>query len=334
MNEISLLNEYQALYPGFQKIYVVPNIFKVGENNPYMELLYAPFFKNEYQNEFKIKTFSFVSPLFVLRRIFGEKSLVHHHWYEFRDIGGFLNLIWKTSWMWIYKQCGGKIVWTVHNKYPHEERYLLLNKRLRKIWARIPDKIHVHCQEAVKIMSEILEVEKEKFFVVSHPRYPATIIDRKQAFRELDLKYLKGRINPTDLIFLMFGYIAQYKGILEVIKLFRFQDRQKKLVIAGPVKIGNVKYSQEINKNIMNNDNIILIDQLIPENDVSLFFNAADYILFNYKDILISGTVMLALSYGKKVIIPNTGCLVELTGEYIIKFSDLLQLKKIINELN
>ncbi|MDE3058988.1 MAG: hypothetical protein KGJ59_13640, partial [Bacteroidota bacterium] len=66
--------------------------------------------------------------------------------------------------------------------------------------------------------------------------------------------------------------------------------------------------------------NIAVIAKFIPEADIPLFLNSADYLLFNFSDILTSAGVALALSYKKKIITPSMGCLQELSGNACIKF--------------
>lgn len=79
--------------------------------------------------------------------------------------------------------------------------------------------------------------------------------------------------------------------------------------------------------------NVILIPQFIKEDCVPEFMNAADYLVFNYREVLASGGVPLAKSYNKTIIIPQKGCLTEQKGDNLIHFKTQDELKEIIREL-
>ena len=52
----------------------------------------------------------------------------------------------------------------------------------------------------------------------------------------------------------------------------------------------------------------------IKEENLQLFLQSADVAFFSFKEILSSGSVILALSYGLPVVVPDMGCLPELTS--------------------
>ncbi|MHA1400482.1 MAG: glycosyltransferase [Candidatus Heimdallarchaeaceae archaeon] len=331
----NLLGNYLDIEKGLEVIYIHPSVLKQKDKNSYLYLLYKPVFDNKRKFNFSMRNVSFsIFPLIVFRKLLGEKSILHHHWYEFNNWKKFLLLIWKTFWMLIYSALGGKIVWTVHNKYPHKQQYLKANKILRKFFAKIAIKLHVHCQSAIKIMGPILGVSEDKFFVLEHPLYPSKIQEREEAIKILNSKYTKNRIKTTDLIFLMFGQISHYKGIREVEQVFNsIQDKNKKLIIAGKTKKNERRYSKIVENLANQNDNILCFVQNIPDEDIPLFFNSSDYIIFNYKDVLTSGAVFLALSYNKKIITNEKGCLKDLKGDNVIKFNSEEELKKLLSTL-
>jgi beta-1,4-mannosyltransferase len=258
---------------------------------------------------------------------------VHYHWFEINDVQSLIGIFWKTFWLILYKLIGGKLVWTIHNENPHLGNFKLLNNIFRRMMAHLADKLHVHCKEAVKIMSEIFNVDEGKFFIHEHPNFPAEIIDREKAMQELITKYPEIKIISSDKIFLMFGNIAEYKGIKETLKIFNGFSGNHKLIIAGTVKKGSEAYFDELKKNIIKKDSIFLIGKKIPDKDIPLFFCSADFALFNYKDILTSGVVYLALSYNKKIITSPKGCLKELSGKNIIFFDEQNPLKNIIQQI-
>ena len=320
MNETSLLNEYQKLCPGITKVFVIPQIPQKNRDTSYLFQLYKNFPEDFPVSGIKVETFNAAFlPVVLFSRLKFEKSILHYHWFEFEDVKSLIGIKWKLFWIILYKILGGKVIWTVHNKYPHHNKYLFLNKKFRKFFARIADKLHVHCKSAVDICAEVLGVKESKFFVLKHPDFTPEIIERDEALEKLNKKYFNDLLRNDDRIFLMFGAIAEYKGIKEVINIFTGLDRRNKLLIAGFIKRRNEDYYREL-QTISKTENVFLIGKMIPDDDIPYFLNSADCIILNYRDVLTSGGIHLALGYKKPVITPYSGCLKELHSNQIIFF--------------
>lgn len=320
MNGNLLAAEYKKLSSDVQKVFVVPRITLSTSKTNYLFLLYEDFFTS---NDFNIAIESlsvFTHPKLFTSRIKNERSILHYHWFEVNDVQSFFGMIWKLLWIFLYRICGGKIVWTVHNKYPHNRRYFRLNKILRMLFARFVHRLHVHCQTAVAIMSPILRVPKEKFFVIQHPEFPSTVMPSQNAREILFLKYPETQVLNSNIMLLMLGAISSYKGILEVIEIVKQHLPTATLIVAGAVKRWDKIYYNNVMQTA-SNSNTIVIPRNIPEDDVPLFMNSADCVVFNFSDILTSGSVLLALHYKKKIVIPSLGCLQELSGNNIFFFT-------------
>ncbi|MFZ0452355.1 MAG: glycosyltransferase [Ignavibacteriaceae bacterium] len=333
MDEEILLKEYQNLCPGVKKIYVVPLInFQFKETN-YLYLLYKKFIEGEV-NGIQIESISFFAhPEIVLSKIKNEKSVLHYHWLEISDLQSLLGMIWKLCWISLYKLIGGKIIWTIHNEIPHSNNFVFLNRFISKYMSRLADKLQVHCKSAIDIMMPVLNVQRNKFFIINHPEFPVKFLGKEKAVKLLNDKISSGDIKKEDTLFLMFGEITEYKGIKEVVEIFNNLDKKNKLIIAGVIKKGNQNYFKRILLSIKNKEQVLIYNKRISDGDVPVFFNACDAAVFNFSDILTSGSVAIALNYNKKVIIPMKGCLKELTGPNIIQFNNLEELKNILYTL-
>jgi glycosyltransferase involved in cell wall biosynthesis len=126
-------------------------------------------------------------------------------------------------------------------------------------------------------------------------------ISRNQARKHLGFE--KRRI-----IFLFLGNIRPYKGIKELISAFNnLNGTQSELVIAGQ------SLDQELEQNIfklsIGNPKICFMPGFVEDDRMQLFMNAADAVVFPYRDILTSGAVVLAMSFGKACIAPRLGCI-------------------------
>lgn len=326
-----LIELYRSIIEDVEAVYVFPDIEGSSKYNPYLKLFYNELLsKSEKGNTIRCTSPLPLFPLFIVKRIFAEKSIVHYHWLNFFNIRGFFVISWKLSLLLLYKFLGGHIVWTVHNKHLHSKKYLRINMFFRRLMAKIATKLHVHCKEAGTIMAPILQINEDKFFIVKHPMYPVVPMDFKKA-REYLAKTLLPNINTTKPLFLMYGNIGEYKGIIDIIPLITSDIGQ--LIIAGENKKVERRYLRNIESVIQDKNNICLINGFLPEEDEKFLFSAADCILFNFKEILSSGSVMLALSYKKKIVIPNIGCLKGLSGPDIYKFNTQTELKERIHAI-
>ena len=121
--------------------------------------------------------------------------------------------------------------------------------------ARIAIKLHVHCGEAIRIMAPSLKVPENKFVVIPHPMYPVSLIDQKQA-RDFCRKNLVNNLDANKPLFLMYGNIGEYKGILDIIPLITGDSGE--LVIAGECKKYEHEYFHHIEKAAGKRNNIHL----------------------------------------------------------------------------
>ncbi len=309
MSTSTLRAVYQQLQPNAKAVFVMPDIEKFSRYNPYLELLYQHLNEAD-ERPLQLSSTSILNPLMLLIR--ARRSVFHHHWFECHSLLAAANAVWKIFWLILYRLFGGKIVWTIHNRRPHDQSgFQRLNQLLRLIWSKLPHRYHLHCQSAVKIMATELGIDMTKCVVVPHPSYPANIVPRKAAEAVLAEKYEQDYSRLQRPIIMMFGSIAPYKGIETAAAIFAKQQLPGTLLVAGRVK-GNISTGDDLRQIAAGTANIHLLLKMIPEDDVAAFMSIADVLLFNYTDILTSGGVALALSYQKRILIPAKGCLAEM----------------------
>ena len=329
----TLLQNYLELRPNLEKIYVVPEISTKDTENNYLYLLYKHIIDDKEKNIQLINTTIADYPKIFWRKLKGEKNIYHQHWYHLSKFRDLFHFAWRTYWIFMYRLVGGKVVWTVHNIAPHHGKFRCFNWFWRRFLALIATKLHVHCSEAITIMSKKLGVRKKKFFVVEHPDYPIQQGSRNESLKELNQRYANNKIKDSDIIFLAFGLIGKYKKIKETAQIFIDLPPNKKLIIAGKIRQTEENYLEEIKSIIKDKQNIFLVDNAIPDEELPIFFNSADYLILNYDQVLTSGVLYLGLSYNKRIIAIDKGCIKDNQNTNIIKFKDEIQLKEIVSAL-
>lgn len=124
-------------------------------------------------------------------------------------------------------------------------------------------------------------------------------------------------IADEERTILFFGNIAPYKGLEYLIRAFervcasRGEDRYR-LIVAGRFKKGSDEYSERIEHELNSSpyrDRFILHLELIPDEEIELYFKAADILVLPYTSIFQSGILFLGYSFGLPVIAADVGSL-------------------------
>lgn len=299
--------------------------------NPYQDLL----IKALQQTGVSVKKakpvrLSFLS-FTLIQTLWSEKNLdlVHLHWHHpFLSTRTKLQSIIKSivfvSQIVILKLCGVKFVWTIHNLERHEKKHPAIELFFTRVIARLADAAIVHCESVKNIVASAYHIKRiSKIETVPHGNYLTyyqNSITTDQSKEALGL-------NSNSFIFLFFGEIRRYKGVRFLIETFIDLDAQATakmdLVIAGRVK--DKALEKEIKHISKNRENIHMFMDYIADEDLQLFFNAADIVVFPYVESLTSGAVILALSFGKPIIASELGCIAETldnSGAYLYDVGD------------
>ena len=213
----------------------------------------------------------------------------------------------------LLKLMGIKVVWTVHNLLQHERQHPRLELLFTRIAVRLYDHLIVHCEtakEAVIKTYRLSQTFKKKISVIPHGNYLGCYensISRSVARERLGFQ-------DEHIVFLYIGQIRPYKGVPLLMDTFlNLRDPRARLLIAGKPATDQLK--EEIEERAQRDSRIILRLTFIPDNEVQLYLNAADVVVLPYRDILTSGAAILAMSFGRPVIAPRLGCMVETIDE-------------------
>lgn len=211
--------------------------------------------------------------------------------------------------IFLVKLSGTKIVWTVHNKFTHSLKDIFWEKRIRRMLVLCSDLVIFHSASAVRCVKDSYGLKVfSNHSIIPHGHYIDVYPNDIERNRSREI--LGIGINST--VFLYFGSIKSYKGVTNLVNIFRNNHRLSNtiLLIAGnPVSL---ELSDEILRLSSGTPNIMVNLKFIPREKVQIYMNAADICIFPFQDILTSGSVILAMSFGKAVVVPQKGCLSDL----------------------
>lgn len=207
------------------------------------------------------------------------------------------------------RRLGVRIVWTVHNLAQHDGVHRGRELRLHHDLLELADAAIVHCEAARDAVIDALQpspVAAERIHVIPHGHYidayPNTV-GPEESRRQLGLP-------AAARVFLFAGQIRGYKGVEELIVAFReLPDPDARLVIAGRTRGPAVE--TRITAIAAPDARILTSFTFVPVARLQLYYNAADAVVLPFRDILTSGSLILAMSFGRPVVAPRLGCLAE-----------------------
>jgi len=213
-----------------------------------------------------------------------------------------------------YKLLGKKLVFTAHNINSRErdENDHLLNRLFLTCMYRLVDQIFVHTEKMKSQLIEDYGVSQNKISTIPfgiNNIIPKSGLTKSEARKQLNL-------SEKDKIILFFGNIAPYKGLEYLVEAFvhiRKQIDGVKLIIAGQIK-NCEPYWVHVQRVINDHDlreHIVARIELIPDNEVEIYFKSADVLVLPYRHIFQSGVAFLAYNFGLPIVATDVGSLKE-----------------------
>jgi len=200
------------------------------------------------------------------------------------------------------------IVYTVHNLTVKGEfrAFIILNRIAHRVVLSLADHIHAHNHYTREIL-ETAYGREDGVLVVPIGNYIgryANQISRSEARQQLGL--------PEDaFVYAFMGLVRPYKGVEELIEAFEeLESPNSRLLIVG--RASNASYREKILGLTQNRPSIMLIPEFVPDEAIQLYMNACDVCALPYRHITTSSAALLALSFGRPVIVPAIASFPEL----------------------
>ena len=203
------------------------------------------------------------------------------------------------------KKVKTRIISIFDNVIPHE----------RKPADRILTKYFTDSIDGAIVMSKSVAGDIRKFNLKvpiefnPHPLYDdyGELLPREEALSMLGL-------SEENHYLLFFGFIRAYKGLDILLKAMgdsHLRDLKLKLIVAGEFYESRIPYDEIIRKFDLANK-VILYDSFIREDEVRIFFSAADLVVQPYKSATQSGVTQIAFHFEKPMLVTDVGGLAEI----------------------
>ncbi|NLI13379.1 glycosyltransferase family 4 protein [Pelotomaculum propionicicum] len=200
-----------------------------------------------------------------------------------------------------------KLVYTVHNVLPHDtgRRYF---DTFYKVY-RLVDALICHTRVTKARLVSEFSVSPSKIHIVPHGPVFHDV-------QRITVNAAKDYLNiPRDLPLILFlGTLRPYKGLEFLLAAWRLVVAQRPetlLIIAGE---GEAKYKRIISSHIVQTGlkNRVKTDfRFIPVRELPLYYQAADILVYPYKEIEQSGALFTGMAFAKPIVATTVGGIPE-----------------------
>lgn len=193
------------------------------------------------------------------------------------------------------------LVWTIHNRLPHELRYPAEETALYELLAREADRVHIMAPSTPELLAETCILPPEKIVTIPHPSYQGVYdsgVTRSEARQGFDLA-------DTDRAVLFLGQIRPYKGVDNLVEGIAQAGRSRDdlvLLLAGMAKEGSENGIADLVPSTVRARTHF---EFVPDDEIARWCLAADIMVLPYRAVLNSGSIHLAATFRLPVVVPD-----------------------------
>ena len=307
--------------------------------NPYQNLLGSGIERAGWQCDFA----NFEKGLLPLRATLarhGKPDVVHLHWiapliepilWSGSALSSWIKLLLLALDVYWLRTRGVRVVWTWHNLVSHESRHARRERRARRVLAACVNRILFHSASARETVQNLYALHlAEKSTIAPHGSYIGVYQQDPQIRETLRRRF---RLADDDLVVLYFGTLRAYKGISELLGAFAATNNPRlKLIVAG--KPYGEALLHELQGQIDRDPRAHLYPQHVPDQEVAALFSLASVVAIPFQRTLSSGSVILALSLGKALLLSDQARVLDVVDdEGTLFFADSVQLAQMLDTL-
>ena len=210
---------------------------------------------------------------------------------------------WGPAFAYIAKRLrkhGIPIAFLIHNTLPHEARFF--DKFFAKNALKQADRFIVMTEKEKLRLLELLPIA-QNIDIAPLPIYNAfkpTSLAKTESHKQLNL--------PThEKVLFYFGFVRPYKGLhflIDSLKIVHEGGAKAHLVIVGEFWEDKDSYLAQIQA-LGLSDHVHIYDRYIPDDEIAVFFKAADVFIAPYIDGTQSAALKAALGFGLPVVVTD-----------------------------
>ena len=204
------------------------------------------------------------------------------------------------------KFAGVKVLFICDNVKPHERRVV---DRLFT-WLAF-SQVDYFVTLSNSVLKDLKSVKPDAEAIeIAHPSYTYF------TFGRTDVESAKKSLGLRGKIVLFFGYVRPYKGVRYLLEAFaKIRDSiDATLLVVGEFYEPSEPYKEAISS-LGLGERVRLVDRYVSDEEVGLFFSAADVVVLPYTSATQSGVVQIAFAFEKPVISTAVGGIPEVVKD-------------------
>jgi glycosyltransferase involved in cell wall biosynthesis len=203
---------------------------------------------------------------------------------------------------------GTRVVWTVHNLQSHERPHPRLERLFwRLLLPMLSGFIALTEGGRAAALARFPVLRRRRGFVVPNGDYTGVYPDTVSA---LEARRALGLPAEAPVIGFL-GQLRPYKNVPHLIRTFqRLPATDARLVIAGRPNSPATRH--DVVDAARGDPRITLALEHVPDDRIQVYLRACDLVVLPFADVLNSGSALLALAFGRPVLVPRLGAMGEL----------------------
>lgn len=210
------------------------------------------------------------------------------------------------GWLWL-AGLFRPVVYTVHDLYPHQDRFPWFTRFVFRILYHVPDRLIVHTDYTIRGLVRDFNVPANKIVKIRHGNYNYLF----------DIAEKSPPEPPGRPVVLFFGNMRQHKGFDTLIRSMVYLRKilpDVKLLVAGASRWDMSPYFTLIQE-LGLSEVVEFKLEFVKDSDIPRYFNQASVVVLPYRSIDQSGVAVLACTMGKAIVATRVGGLEEIVQE-------------------
>lgn len=265
----------------------------------------------------------------LIRFLFSRPDIVHVQWVPLVR-----KLPVELWFLKLVRAMGSKLVYTVHNVLPHDTGNKFVPV-FRSVYQQM-DALICHTQGAKEQLVQEFSLDPDRVCVIPHGPllHEVNQLNTAEAKRELG-------ISDEEVLVLWQGIIRPYKGLDFLLEAWRKVvpvNARARLLLAGS---GTPEAEQALRERVSAlglESSVSLHLRYLGDEELPVYFGAADIAVYPYKAVTTSGALMTAVAYGKAIVASNLPAFEEVlsqaeTAPLLVEYGDVDAFAEVLKRL-
>ena len=217
-----------------------------------------------------------------------------------------ISRMWFTVLLHVARMLGFGVVWTAHNVLPHDPVFDD-DVRARRTLVGCSDLVIAHSADAIDGLTAL----------GARPSLSAIIPHGPISPPEVQRLPPPEAAQPRTIVFV--GRIAAYKGLEDLVAALQSLQVPLRVVVAGACS--DPQLGDRLTRAAVELQHVLEVSiGYLPDSEMIRLLRSADALVFPFRGVTTSSSVMLGLAAGRPVIVPDLPAFADLPDEALIRY--------------